>query len=1353
MWSTPVYLVSQKVPKASRFLAMVLFIITSGWGQAQNRTDAASGLVDQPVVEVADEPITLLQTEGSIFLETYISKSATDLNSVLTYPTGAATAGGDQGNLLVNSEYDALMEFYNSTNGPSWTHRDNWGTGSTPCNWYGVSCVNGRVTLLYPRNNNLSGTLPSSLSALTNLQTLVLSNNNLSGPIPAGLSTLTNLQILNLSDNNLRGCMPASLSALCGRTVNLSNNPGLPGGGNFTAFCQSGQGSDAFQVTARATPNPACVGQSVSLSVTAGTSYRWSGPNGFSATAQTPSLSLSSVSQSGLYSVTVANGSGSCVATSSVSLAVNSWPVASLLSSGTLTCAQNSVTLTAGGGSTYVFRGPNGPLSSSGNTVVVSQPGLYSVTVTATSGCQSTTSLNVSQLSCSIRYVRQGGTGAGTSWADASGNLQAMIESQDVQQVWVAAGTYKPTTNTGPASRTLSFAMKNGVQILGGFPATGLPGLAERNPAGNPTLLSGEIGGAGNADNAYHVFKNPARLDDTAVLDGFIITGGNANGSSEEGAGGGMFTVNSTQTLINCTFQNNSSASLGGGLFNGNTAPTLTNCWFLNNSAVGGGGGLVIGNGGTLTNCHFQNNSSGTIGGGLYSAGSDTRLTNCSFLANSAREGGGIYCGTSATMTNCSFLNNSAAEGGAISGNGKRLRNCVLFGNGGENSIDGRADAAYCLFEVGETDYDRFEPNLTTSVSPFVSSTSTQLNACSPAINAGNYQVYAQVGGPQTDLAGQPRVFPAGGQIDMGAYEFQSTTTSITLTNPVVATATQGVTFSQSFTASGGSQPFSFSLASGNLPTGLSLATTGVLSGTPTQSGSFSVIVLATDASGCSGLSSAYRLMVVNATPTLSGLVASPNPVCVGTPLAFTATVGNLTTSYNYTLTTGSTSLTGTQASPAFSQSLTTSSVGEQSVTLTVEVNGQRTSAVSSLTVNPIPTAPSLQASAMSTINRPISVTASGCSGGSINWSLQGGTGTATGSLYTLSQPGNYTLLARCALGSCTSPATSLTLSIAASGPLQLLAPTYDCASGSITFNTQGGDGSLIEYFAIGITPWSLNPQHTVEAELREDPKKVELLARQSGQTVSYRFDLPAFCAGLPTPPQSSTNPEPVLAQGIGAQTAYQQQSYRFEVPAGTFVDPQGEALRYYVLGLPPGLSFNGSIIAGTPTQTGMNTITVIAVDPLGQTANTSFELRVEPPVPDLTPVIYLRPSLVYGNSSVSLLVDVVENNGVASSGSITVRIPKVAGLNLDFDAGVSQVGNRQVQNGAWTFSATSASYYELTTTQSITGGNQLSVYLSGTLIVGATSGKLSVSAVVLGGGEVRLTNNTDADKLEYFQQ
>jgi hypothetical protein len=95
-------------------------------------------------------------------------------------------------------------------------------------------------------------------------------------------------------------------------------------------------------------------------------------------------------------------------------------------------------------------------------------------------------------------------------------------------------------------------------------------------------------------------------------------------------------------------------------------------------------------------------------------------------------------------------------------------------------------------------------------------------------------------------------------------------------------------------------------------------------------------------------------------------------------------------------------------------------------------------------------------------------------------------------------------------------------LGAAAPGPpgqLRLVAPQYDCSTGAITFQTQGGNSSgtptaPIEYMAAGITGWTTNPNQFVDFELRQaaDAQPITLWARQNGQTVRYAWDIRAVC-------------------------------------------------------------------------------------------------------------------------------------------------------------------------------------------------------------------------------------------------
>ena len=120
----------------------------------------------------------------------------------------------------------------------------------------------------------------------------------------------------------------------------------------------------------------------------------------------------------------------------------------------------------------------------------------------------------------------------GSDWSTAIADLQEALElakiCSGVTEIWVAKGTYYTTSGT---DRTVSFALMNGISIYGGF-AGNETMLSQRDINLNESILSGDIGTAGDAsDNSYHVFYHyGGGINHTAVLDGFIISGGNADG-------------------------------------------------------------------------------------------------------------------------------------------------------------------------------------------------------------------------------------------------------------------------------------------------------------------------------------------------------------------------------------------------------------------------------------------------------------------------------------------------------------------------------------------------------------------------------------------------------------------------------------------------------------------------------------------------------------------------------------------------------------------------------------------------------------------------------------------------------
>ncbi len=136
-----------------------------------------------------------------------------------------------------------------------------------------------------------------------------------------------------------------------------------------------------------------------------------------------------------------------------------------------------------------------------------------------------------------IRYATPSGmnTGTCTSWGTACELQYAISVAVSGDEVWAHQGTYVPDSGL-PSDRTLSFALKNGVEIYGGF--AGAETLREqRSPLATVTILSGAVGDPGQtADDSYHVVTGSG-TNSTAILDGFTVTAGNANGSSPADCG------------------------------------------------------------------------------------------------------------------------------------------------------------------------------------------------------------------------------------------------------------------------------------------------------------------------------------------------------------------------------------------------------------------------------------------------------------------------------------------------------------------------------------------------------------------------------------------------------------------------------------------------------------------------------------------------------------------------------------------------------------------------------------------------------------------------------------------------
>lgn len=266
-----------------------------------------------------------------------------------------------------------------------------------------------------------------------------------------------------------------------------------------------------------------------------------------------------------------------------------------------------------------------------------------------------------------IYYVKPSASGNCSSWAYACDLQIALFNAKAGELIWVAAGTYKPSSS----NREATFQLKSAVEIYGGFPEAG-GDWSVRDSFAHLTILSGEIGVlTTSTDNSYHVVTGSG-VDNSAILDGFVISSGYANGSAPHNNGGGMYNSAGHPSISNVTFIGNIATEFGGALYNSDSNPVLTHVTFVNNKADGfttgscGGGIYNLNSNPTLTDVTFSTNIATHHGGGIFNLNSNPTITNVTFTGNKAdgtnqSTGGGMYnSGSHPTLTDVTFANNTA---------------------------------------------------------------------------------------------------------------------------------------------------------------------------------------------------------------------------------------------------------------------------------------------------------------------------------------------------------------------------------------------------------------------------------------------------------------------------------------------------------------------------------------------------------------------------------------------------------------------------------------------------------------------------------------------------------------------
>ena len=276
-----------------------------------------------------------------------------------------------------------------------------------------------------------------------------------------------------------------------------------------------------------------------------------------------------------------------------------------------------------------------------------------------------------------IVYLDPNGTGNGSSWENATSELQAAINKSSIADLtlWLKEGVYR-----NPDNGNYAFQLPSPCSIYGSFKGDepyNYP-LEQRDFSAHQTILEG------NDYQGVLTLSETLLFGDSLTIDGVCIRNGTANNG-----GGILLERNARIDFNNCVISNNTARQYGGGIMlNGQAHLSLKNCIISDNISLRFGGGLAA-------NHHLN---------------SRLILENCEVYGNAAKDGGGILTTAESEFSNCRIHNNTASgnAGGMLLYHHLPISvvNCIisentaqLFGGGIYTTFSGGSASQTITFE------------------------------------------------------------------------------------------------------------------------------------------------------------------------------------------------------------------------------------------------------------------------------------------------------------------------------------------------------------------------------------------------------------------------------------------------------------------------------------------------------------------------------------------------------------------------------------------------------------------------------------------------------------------------------
>ena len=565
--------------------------------------------------------------------------------------------------------------------------------------------------------------------------------------------------------------------------------------------------------------------------------------------------------------------------------------------------------------------------------------------------------------------------------------------------------------------------------------------------------------------------------------------------------------------------------------------------------------------------------------------------------------------------------------------------------------------------------------------------------------------------------------------VTSGGYATNSATVGVTapaltITTTSLSNGVVGASYSQTLASTGGISPITWSISSGLLPTGLSLAsTTGVISGTPSApGGTFNFTVKATDSTTGTPQTAMQALSITVGTGLTITTASLPNGV-ISTPYSQTLASSGGTSPITWSISAGTLPNGLSLASATGIISGTPSATGTSNFTVkatdSTTPTAQTATQALSITVSPALT--------ITTASLP-----NGAVGGSYSQALasSGGNGTITWSISAGSLPNGLTLTGNTIAGipsangtstftvtatdstTPTAQTASKSLSITVSPALTVATSSLPNgvvgASYSQTLTSSGGNGTITWSISAGTLPIGLSLASATG-----------IISGTPSANGTSTFTVTATDSTTPTAQTASKSISITVSPALTVTTTSLPNGVVGASYSQTLASSGGNGAITWSISagsLPNGLSLASTtgVISGTPTAGGTSTFTVTATDsttPTAQTASKSLSITVGTGLAVTTSTL---PNGVVG-ASYSQTLTSSGGNGTITWSISAGSLPN--GLSLASATGI--ISGTPSANGTSTFTVTAT---DSTTPTAQTASRSLSITVSPALTVTTTS-------------------------------